>query len=339
MQVLLYAHEASDAHDTGRGHPERPARVEAAVAGVRMARAQVIDRSPPEATRAELAAVHTDRYVTAIERFCRSGGGALDADTIAVAASWPAALRSAGAGPAAVADLRVGAADAAFLALRPPGHHALANQAMGFCIFNNIAVTAALLADAGERVAIVDWDVHHGNGTQTTFFERDDVLYLSFHEYPAYPGTGWLDENGIGQARGTTINFPFPAGTAGDAYVAAMDRVGVPVLKAFDADWTLVSAGYDAHAADPLASIRLVADDYAALAARVSGVTKPGRLLYFLEGGYDLAAIKASVAATIDGSGAGDAPAEPSATYRSPTAAYRVIDLVATEIRRFWEVG
>ncbi len=336
MRVLLYAHDSSAGHHTGRGHPERPERIPAVIAGVRGSGAEVTERTPREVTVDELCLVHSPKYVKAIEAFCQAGGGALDADTVAGPGSWAAALRSAGAGPAAVDDLRAGGADAAFLALRPPGHHALADQAMGFCLFNNVAVTAASLVDGGARVAVVDWDVHHGNGTQRTFYERDDVLYLSFHEFPAYPGTGWLEENGLGPGDGTTINFPFPTGTAGDVYRVAMDAVAVPILRQFAPDWVLVSAGYDAHAADPLAGIRLEAGDYAYLSDRVQRVVGPGRVIYFLEGGYDLAAVEASVAATLGGQPAGDVPAP---ERSSPGRARHILDLVAAEAARYWEVG
>jgi acetoin utilization deacetylase AcuC-like enzyme len=305
------------------------------MAGVRRSKPAVVEHRPRRATTDELCLVHERAYVRAIESFCEAGGGSLDADTVAGAASWEAALRAAGAGLDAAARLRAGEGGSAFLALRPPGHHALADRAMGFCLFNNIAVTAAALMAGGERVAIVDWDVHHGNGTQNTFYDRADLLYVSMHEFPAYPGSGWLDENGLGAGDGTTVNFPFPAGTAGDVYRLAMDRVAVPILEAFAPDWVLVSAGYDAHTADPLAGIRLVADDYAFLGDRVRAVTRPGRLIYFLEGGYDLAAIEESVAATLDGE---PEPAGP-APRRSPQSAYRTLELVAAEASRHWEVG
>ena len=203
----------------------------------------------------------------AIEQFCAKGGGNLDPDTYASEASWVAALHAAGAGPQAVDALRSGSADLAFLAVRPPGHHAIANQAMGFCLFNNVAVTAKMLTENGERVAIVDWDIHHGNGTQDLFVSDPNVLYLSIHQFPFYPGGGWLDEVGTGPGAGFTINIPVPGNTAGDVYEAAFDRVFIPALRQFKPDWILVSAGYDAHADDPLADGELVHGDYAMMAA------------------------------------------------------------------------
>jgi acetoin utilization deacetylase AcuC-like enzyme len=301
MRVALLTHPASLRHDTGWHHPERAARIPAVVSGVHEAGLDVVELEAPRVSRPLLEGVHRSDYVDAIERFCRSGGGSLDPDTVAVAASWEAALRSAGAGPAAVDALRRGDAEAAFVATRPPGHHALAARAMGFCLFNNIAVTAAALVAAGERVAIVDWDVHHGNGTQETFRDTDQVLYVSWHEYPAYPGTGGIDEIGATGAGATTINFPFPTGTGGGPYRWTMATVVAPVLAAFAPDWILVSAGYDAHRSDPLAGIRLVADDYRVLGAAVAAGIDPGRLVFFLEGGYHLDAMRHSVTATLQG--------------------------------------
>jgi acetoin utilization deacetylase AcuC-like enzyme len=301
MRVVLVTHDSGLRHDTGRGHPERPGRIPAVVAGVHASGLDVVHHEPARADLDLIAEVHDREYIAAIERFCAAGGGALDPDTIAVPDSWEAALRSAGGGLAGVAALRGGVADTAFIAMRPPGHHALVNRAMGFCLFNNIAITARALVSEGRRVAIVDWDVHHGNGTQTTFYSDPEVLYVSLHEFPAYPGTGWVDEVGRGRGRGTSLNFPFPMGTGGDVYRWSMHTVVRPVLRDFAPDWVLVSAGYDAHRADPLAGIRLEADDYAAMASMLAGVVPANHIVYFLEGGYDLEAMKASVAATLLG--------------------------------------
>ena len=181
----------------------------------------------------------------AIGEFCAAGGGALDPDTGAVPASWEAARRAAGSGLAAIDAIEQGASPIAFLAVRPPGHHAHAARALGFCIFNNIAVAAERLAARGRRVAIVDFDVHHGDGTQDTFRQRGDVLYVSLHQFPFYPGSGWVDEVGHGAGKGATVNIPLPAATAGDAVEAAFTRIVDPVVDQFAPDWILVSAGYD----------------------------------------------------------------------------------------------
>jgi acetoin utilization deacetylase AcuC-like enzyme len=330
MDVLLFTDGAFALHETGRGHPERPERLGALVAGVQDSPANVDVRQPEPASRSALELVHDTHYVDLIERICKAGGGELDADTSVVASSWPAALLAAGSGLSAIEALRSGEGDLAVCAVRPPGHHARRAQAMGFCIFNNAAVAAAHLVSSGKRVAIVDWDVHHGNGTQETFFESADVLYVSIHEWGSdpdspsssfYPGTGWLDEVGSGPGRGATINVPVPAATTGDLFRNAFSDLIAPAVAHFDADWLLVSAGFDAHAADPLAHLGLVADDYMAMAAAIA--RHPGRTVLFAEGGYDLVAVSQSMSASLAGFGGGQA--EPSAS-KSPETAWRLME-------------
>ncbi|MGH9293546.1 MAG: histone deacetylase family protein [Acidimicrobiales bacterium] len=301
MSVLIGSHEAFFSHDTGRRHPERPGRLEAVRRGVAASgvAGDVAGFEPREATDEELGRVHDAGYALAVRDFCAGGGGFLDQDTIASPGSFDAALRAAGAGPDAAERLRAGAAVAAFLALRPPGHHARPGRAMGFCLFNNVAVTAATLAAAGERVAVVDWDAHHGNGTQEIFYARGDVLYVSIHQFPCYPGTGSLAETGTGPGAGATVNLPLPAGSAGDAYREAIDTVVTPLVERFEPAWVLVSAGFDGHRDDPLTDLGLSAGDYADLTALTVRLAPPGRRIVFLEGGYDLAALEASTAATV----------------------------------------
>jgi acetoin utilization deacetylase AcuC-like enzyme len=206
---------------------------------------------------------------------------------------------AAGAGPDAIERLDRGEADAAFLAVRPPGHHALAGRAMGFCLVNNVAVTAAALAARGERVLIVDWDAHHGNGTQAIFYRDPRVLYLSMHQFPFYPGTGSLAETGADEGEGYTINVPFPAGTRGDEYRAAIDEVVAPAAEWFRPTWVLASAGFDAHRDDPLTDMGLTSGDYADITERVMGLAPRGRRIALLEGGYDLAALAHSAGACV----------------------------------------
>jgi acetoin utilization deacetylase AcuC-like enzyme len=299
--LLVVVPPDSDAHDTGRGHPERIGRVEAVLAGVDDAHLgeQVAYDAGRDASRDELTLVHDERYVDALDEFARKGGGHLDADTVVAAGSLTAAIRAAGCGLRAVGVLSGHEAEAAFVIVRPPGHHAIATRGQGFCLFNNVAVTAAALAARGERVLIVDWDVHHGNGTQALFWDDPRVLFVSTHQHPAYPGTGRADDIGGAPARGLTVNFPLPAGATGDVALAALDDVVAPATETFAPTWVLISAGFDAHRADPLADLAWTAGDYAALAARVvEHAPEAGRTIAFLEGGYDLDALRASAGAT-----------------------------------------
>ena len=337
MKVLVAAHPAFAAHRTGPWHPERPDRLVAAHAGAAAAPVDLVEFAPARAELDMLARVHLPDYVDSIKRFCAAGGGELDPDTVVVPDSWEAALRSAGAGPGAAELLQHGAAEVAFLPIRPPGHHALEDRAMGFCIFNNVAITARYLTEMGNRVAIVDWDVHHGNGTQETFLMNPDVLYVSLHEFPAYPGSGWVDEVGIGPATGTAVNFPMPTGTAGDVYRASFERVILPILSAFKPDWLLVSAGYDAHRADPLAGLDLLESDYAAMGAALRPVVGPGRTILFLEGGYNLTAIERSVTATLQGFAGVPVPDEAERTV-SGLRSWRTLEFVVEAQQRYWQV-
>ena len=301
MVVLLGRHEEFAAHATGRWHPERAERLAAVFAGLEdsPAGAVTVPFEPRRATRSELEVVHDASYIERIEGHCLSGGGHLDEDTVAAPASFDAALRAAGAGLDAVERLRNGEGDSAFLAVRPPGHHALAGRAMGFCLFNNVAVTAGLIASQGERVMVLDWDAHHGNGTQEIFYGSPEVLYVSLHQFPFYPGTGSLTETGIGPGKGATVNLPFPARTSGDAYRFAFDELVVPLAEEFAPDWLLISAGFDAHRAAPLTDLGLSAGDFADLTARAVGLVPRARLVAFLEGGYDLRSLSMSVGACV----------------------------------------
>ncbi len=338
MRVLAITHPIFAAHDAGSGHPERPTRLAAALEGIHNAPVDLVEDDAPEASRRSLVRVHTGAYIDGIRRFCRDGGGKLDPDTGAVEASWAAATRAAGAGPHAVRQMEARIADLAFAVVRPPGHHARPATAMGFCLFNNVAVTTAMLLERGERVAIVDWDVHHGNGTEEMFRRESGVLYISMHQYPFYPGTGAMASMTADPADRTTLNLPLPAGAAGDLYRQAFDGLILPVLEGFRPDWLLVSAGYDAHADDPLASLRLLPSDYAYMASALSDLMPSGRTVYFLEGGYDLKAITDSVTATLAGAAGQPVPAE-ARRYRSPERAYTTLRQVRAEAAKVWKIG
>ena len=301
MRVLLSTSERYLDHDAGRGHPERPARLGAVLRGAEAAGLDddLVRIAPRPATREELETLHPPAHLDALERFCREGGGHIDPDTAAVTESWDAAVLAAGAGLDAVDRLERGEADAAFLAVRPPGHHATPTRAMGFCLLNNVAITAAALVARGERVAIIDWDAHHGNGTQDAFYDDDRVLYVSLHEHPLYPFTGRLQERGQGAGAGSTINVPLPAGATGDVYLHAMDDLVAPAVSAFAPTWLLLSAGFDGHRADPLTGLGLSSGDFADLTRRSIQLAPAGRRIAFLEGGYDLDALALSTAACV----------------------------------------
>ena len=316
-------------HEPGPRHPERPGRLRR----IRRAladRHQVSYATPASSTREELLVVHDAEYVDAVESFAAAGGGSWEADTVASDATWTAALASAGLARWAALSALDGAAGAAtpFALGRPPGHHALADDAMGFCFFNNTAVAAEHARAAGAgRVAIIDWDVHHGNGTQELFYNRDDVFYASVHEAGLYPDTGGIDETGTGPGAGTTVNVPLPPGAGGPAVVTALEELIGPAVVAFDPDVVLVSAGFDAHRDDPISRLQISTEDYARLAAAVDTLAADAGagLGFVLEGGYDLDALAASVR-TVQEVFAGY---EPSPIDAAPSAAARrVLDRV-----------
>ncbi|HEX7096092.1 MAG TPA: histone deacetylase [Acidimicrobiales bacterium] len=299
--VVLADLRDDDRHDTGPYHPERPSRLDAVRKGIEAAGLHdaVAHVEPVEASIEQLSLAHDVEYVEALRRFVASGGGNLDLDTVASPGSWRTALLAAGAGLAVIDALRDGAGGAGFVAVRPPGHHATATHAMGFCLFNNVAIGAAALVEAGERVAIVDWDVHHGNGTEAIFWDNPRVLYVSLHQAPAYPGTGHARHVGGPNALGLTLNVPLPPRSTGAAMRVAFDELVAPAIAQFGPTWVLVSAGFDAHRDDPLADLRWSAADYAHLTRQVMSFVPSGRVVAYLEGGYDLDALARSAGATI----------------------------------------
>jgi acetoin utilization deacetylase AcuC-like enzyme len=301
VTVLFATHPLFLEHVTGAHHPERPSRLAAVATAVcqpDLAEA-VTPLEPRPAARSDLERVHPAWYLDRLDHLTAAGGGWIDADTVASAQSAAAAALAAGAGLTAVAALQRGEGTAAFCAVRPPGHHATPTESMGFCLVSNIAVVAAALADAGERVWILDFDAHHGNGTQAVFYDDPRVLFVSMHQWPLYPGTGRRSETGAGAGAGTTVNIPLPPETTGDVYARAFDEVVAPVVDRFAPSWLLVSAGFDAHRDDPLTDLGLSAGDFATLTSRAIEHVPEGRTVAMLEGGYDLDALTASTAAVL----------------------------------------
>jgi acetoin utilization deacetylase AcuC-like enzyme len=284
------------AHDPGPGHPESPQRYDAVARAVAQSGAEVAEPRPasPEA----LERVHDPRQLELLRRLCESGGGAIDPDTWVGPPSFEAARLASGAAVAAVNAVLEGEIETAFCGGRPPGHHAEPARAMGFCLINHIAVAAAHARRRGvERVAILDWDAHHGNGTQAAFWTDPDVLYVSLHQFPHYPGTGTPFERGDGVGEGTTLNLPLPAGTTEEVYLATFRATALPAVQAFDPGILLVSAGFDAHRDDPLCSLGLSAEAFGTMTEELAGIG--AGQVYVLEGGYNLAALEQSVAAML----------------------------------------
>lgn len=298
--LRVYSHPACVAHNPGPGHPECPDRLIAVVEALRAALPDLVWTEAPQALRSQLARVHSQRLIEEVLDEPVHGLRRIDADTAMSEQSADAALRACGAAVAAVNALQSGELRRVFCAIRPPGHHATADIAMGFCLFNAVAVAAAHAVDALglKRVGIVDFDVHHGNGTQAIFESEERVMYLSSHQASAYPGTGFAHERGIGNV----VNVPLPAGSDGSQFRQAWQQRLLPALAQFRPQLLLISAGFDGHRLDPLADLNLEADDFAwlttelvTLATRHAG----GRVVSLLEGGYSLAALRECVVAHV----------------------------------------
>jgi acetoin utilization deacetylase AcuC-like enzyme len=301
---VFFSHAASAGHDTGR-HPERAARIDAIVRHLDATGWLGFERrESPRVARELLERCHSPDYVAALERLCAAGGGQIDEDTLVSEGSWEAALRAAGGAVAVVDVLLAGEAAAAFAAGRPPGHHALRGRAMGFCLFNNVALAAihALDAHALERVLILDWDVHHGNGTNDLFHASAQVLYASIHESPLYPGSGPASDRGSGAGEGFTLNMPVPAGAGDEVFCELVHACVIPRAREYRPQLILISAGYDAHRDDPLADCLVTEAGYATMTTAMRHLAEEleAPLGVVLEGGYALDALARSVAATLE---------------------------------------
>jgi acetoin utilization deacetylase AcuC-like enzyme len=340
MRTALVIDRRFQAHDPGPGHPESPARIRAILDVLsQYHRPGLVTLAPRPATADELALIHAPSHIARVAATAGQRFHAFDADTPTSARSFETACLAAGGYLALVEAIMAGEAENGFAFVRPPGHHAESDRAMGFCLFNNVAIAARHLQRRFgiRRILIVDWDVHHGNGTQDSFYADPDVLYVSTHQYPFYPGTGAATDVGSGAAAGRTLNVPLAAGCGDDEYVAAFTQVIVPIAAQFRPEFVLVSAGFDAHCRDPLAGMTVTDDGFRAMArllVRVAEQHANGRLAAILEGGYDLRALQTAIPAVLDeleGAHAADAVATP-----QPRSG--VLDATRAAQRPFWDV-
>lgn len=341
MRTALVLDRRYAAHDPGPGHPESPARIRAileALANYR--RAGLVPIEPRPATGDELALNHDAAHVARVAATAGRPFTAFDADTSTSSRSYETATLAAGGFLALLDAIVARDADNGFAFVRPPGHHAEPDRAMGFCLFNNVAIGARWLQRHRgiRRVLVVDWDVHHGNGTQDSFYAEADVLYVSTHQYPFYPGTGAAAEVGSGAGAGRTVNVPLPAGCGDDEYVAAFERLVLPIAEQFRPEFVLVSAGFDAHRRDPLAGMTVTEEGYRAMTRLLMQLAErhaEGRLAAILEGGYDLHALQTTIPVVLDELGgvrAGTALA-------TPAPRVGVLDAAVAAQRPYWDLA
>ena len=305
MTVALVLDPRFREHRTPPGHPERPERIAALLPLLDEVEERGLLLVPPRpATREEIVAVHEPAHWDRVAASAMVAHTIFDPDTSAGSRSFEVALLAAGGFLALIDTIMDGRAERGLALVRPPGHHAETCRAMGFCLFDNVAVGAAMLRRRGfEKVAIVDWDVHHGNGTQQIFWRDPSVLFVSLHQFPWYPGTGAEDETGEAEGEGATLNLPLPEGCGDAAYLTAFDERVIPALRSFEPDFLLVSAGFDAHYRDPLGGMRVTDEGFAEMTRKLrdeADALCDGRLALVLEGGYHLDALRESVAAVLD---------------------------------------
>jgi acetoin utilization deacetylase AcuC-like enzyme len=293
-------------HDPGEFHPERPERIRVLLDLADTLDNQKFDILPPEsATRTDVELCHSPDYINLLESTSKTNRYALDGDTITSRDSFAVGLLAVGGFLRLLDSIAAGESQNGFALVRPPGHHALSDRAMGFCLFNTIAIGAEHLKRAygAKKILIMDWDVHHGNGTQAAFYDDPSVLYISTHQYPYYPGTGAINEVGVNAGEGYTINVPLPAGCADAEYVRVFQDIVVPAAERFEPEWILVSAGFDPHRRDPLGGMGVSEKGFAIMARmllRLAERHARERIAFLLEGGYDLAALRSSVVGVLE---------------------------------------
>ncbi|MGO9488160.1 MAG: histone deacetylase [Solirubrobacteraceae bacterium] len=343
--ALYYSHPACMEHDPGEyspGHPDTPERL------IALERALLERdwlgwerRKAPAASEAQLELVHSPGHVRFVRELCEAGGGAIDADTFVGRPSWVAALHAAGGALEMTRALLAGDAPVGFCGVRPSGHHAERDRAMGFCLFDNIAVAAAgAIVDLGlRRVFVLDWDVHHGNGTAEIFRSRPDVLFASLHQSPLYPGTGPMEDVGSGAGKGYTINLPVPPGTGEELWMGLFERVVLPAAAAFEPELILVSAGFDAHAYDPLADCRLSTGTFVRMASRLRQLAgeRSVPLGLVLEGGYDHEVLAECVCAIMPAL-TGEISV-PGSVSGEPAAMAPLVARAVAQLGRYWPLG
>lgn len=337
-------------HDHAPGNwPEGPHRLDAihsALAASGLAEALVY-RSPSAATPDDLALVHSHRHIDRVKRVAAAGGGYLTLDTVVSAASYDVALMAAGGAMGAVDAVLNGEAQRACALVRPPGHHATAGEGMGFCLFNNVAVAArhCITHHGLSRIMIIDWDLHHGNGTESIFYDSSEVLFISLHEAPAYPGTGWLSDTGEGEGEGYTVNIPVPAYSGESTYLSAFETIIAPITRAYRPQLMLVSCGLDAHFLDPIGHLSLSSSGYGRLTEWVCALAEElcgGRVVFVLEGGYDPIGLGWSMASVLSvASEQGGPLPEPEGSCRSevpdePSGARERLSVVRKCQMRYW---